>query len=133
MFGYQNFPRAEAEVRGLTLSPPEDGKVAGGTAKFDLTLFLFEDGDRLTGALEYNRELFEAATMRRLLRGLENLLAAAVAEPGSAGRLACRCSARRSGTSSPASGTTPPRPTPPRRASRSCSWSTCAAPRAPPR
>ena len=81
MFGYQNFPRAEAEVRGLTLSPPEEGQVAGGTAKFDLSLFLFEDGDQLTGALEYNREIFEAATMLRLLRCFENLLAAAVAGP----------------------------------------------------
>ena len=81
MFGYQNFPRAEAEVRGLTLSPPEEGKVAGGTAKFDLSLFLFESGDHLTGALEYNREIFEAATMLRLLRCFENLLAAAVAGP----------------------------------------------------
>ncbi|HEV7509099.1 MAG TPA: amino acid adenylation domain-containing protein [Thermoanaerobaculia bacterium] len=81
MFGYQNFPRAEAEVRGLTLSLPEEGKVAGGTAKFDLSLFLFEDGDHLTGALEYNREIFEAATMLRLLRCFENLLAAAVADP----------------------------------------------------
>jgi len=81
MFGYQNFPRAEVEVRGLTLSLPDEGKVAGGTAKFDLTLFLFEDGDRLQGTLEYNSEIFEAATMRRLLRSFETLLAAAVADP----------------------------------------------------
>ncbi|HSU81329.1 MAG TPA: amino acid adenylation domain-containing protein, partial [Thermoanaerobaculia bacterium] len=81
MFAYQSFPRAEAEVRGLTLSLPEEGKVAGGTAKFDLSLFLFEDGDHLTGALEYNSEIFEAATMLRLLRCFESLLAAAVAGP----------------------------------------------------
>ncbi len=81
MCAYQNFPRAEAEVRGLTLSLPEEGKVAGGTAKLYLSLFLFEDGDRLTGALEYNSEIFEAASMLRLLRCFENLLAAAVADP----------------------------------------------------
>jgi amino acid adenylation domain-containing protein len=81
MCGYQNFPRAEMEVRGLALSLPEEAKVAGGTAKFDLSLFLFEDGDHLTGALEYNREIFEAATMLRLLRCFESLLAAAVADP----------------------------------------------------
>jgi amino acid adenylation domain-containing protein len=79
MVGYQNFPRSEAEVRGLTLSLPDEGKTAGGTAKFDLSLFLFEDGDRLQGALEYNSEIFEAATIRRLLRCFETLLAAAVA------------------------------------------------------
>ena len=81
MCAYQNFPRAEAEVRGLTLSLPEEGKVAGGTAKLDLSLFLIEDGDHLTGALEYNSEIFEAASMLRLLRCFENLLAAAVADP----------------------------------------------------
>ncbi|HEX3526901.1 MAG TPA: amino acid adenylation domain-containing protein, partial [Thermoanaerobaculia bacterium] len=81
MFGYQNFPRAEVEVRGLTLSLPDEAQVAGGTAKFDLTLFLFEDGDRLQGTLEYNSEIFETATMRRLLRSFETLLAAAVADP----------------------------------------------------
>ncbi len=81
MCAYQNFPHAEAEVRGLTLSPPEEGQGGGGTAKFDLSLFLFESGDQLTGALEYNREIFEAATMLRLLRCFESLLAAAVAGP----------------------------------------------------
>jgi amino acid adenylation domain-containing protein len=81
MCAYQNFPRAEAEVRGLTLSLPEEGKVAGGTAKFDLSLFLFEDGDHLAGALEYNREIFEAASMLRLLRCFESLLTSAVADP----------------------------------------------------
>jgi amino acid adenylation domain-containing protein len=80
MFGYQNFPRTRAEVRGLVLSTP-DGTVTARTAKFDLTLFLFENGDRLTGLLEYNSELFEATTLRRLLSHFENLLAAAVAKP----------------------------------------------------
>ncbi len=133
MFGYQNFPRAEAEVRGLTLSLPEEGKVAGGTAKFDLTLFLFEDGDRLPGS---------ARIQQRDLRGGHDAAPAALfREPPRRGRRrpgrrrspSCRCSARRSGTSSSTSGTTPPRPTPPTRASRSCSRSRCAARRTRPR
>jgi amino acid adenylation domain-containing protein len=84
MFGYQNFPRATMDVRGLVLSPPDEGQVATGTAKFDLTLFLFEEGDRLRGSLEYNSDVFEAATIRRLLGHFETLLAAAVAEPARA-------------------------------------------------
>jgi amino acid adenylation domain-containing protein len=84
MFGYQNFPQSEVEVRGLTLSPPEHGQVTARTAKFDLTLFLFEEGDRLTGSLEYNSELFEAMTLQRLAGHFENLLAAAVAQPETA-------------------------------------------------
>ncbi|HYX25073.1 MAG TPA: amino acid adenylation domain-containing protein, partial [Thermoanaerobaculia bacterium] len=81
MIGYQNFPVTALEVQGLVLSPPGDGQVAAGTAKFDLALFLFEDGDRLHGVLEYSSELFAAATIRRLLGHYENLLAAAVAAP----------------------------------------------------
>src|SRR5258706_492660 len=81
MVGYQNFPQTGMEVRGLLLSPPGDGQVATGTSKFDLALFLFEDGDRLHGVLEYSSELFAATTIRRLLDHYENLLAAAVASP----------------------------------------------------
>ncbi len=81
MFGYQNFPQPAMEVRGLTLAPPEHGQAIARTAKFDLTLFVFEDGDRLTGSIEYNGELFEAATLHRLAGHLESLLAAAVADP----------------------------------------------------
>ena len=81
MFGYQNFPRSNVEVQGLVLSPPEEGQVPARTAKFDLTLFLVEEGDRLQGILEFNCELFDATTMRRLLEHFENLLAAAVAHP----------------------------------------------------
>jgi amino acid adenylation domain-containing protein len=81
MFGYQNFPRREMEIQGMVLSSPEEGMGAARTAKFDLTLFLFEDGDSLLGILEYNRELFEATTLHRLARHLESLLAAAVAAP----------------------------------------------------
>jgi amino acid adenylation domain-containing protein len=84
MFGYQSFPRAEVRLPGLTLSPPEEGQPAGRTAKFDLTMFLFEEGDRLAGLIEYNRELFEPSTVRRLLGHFERLLAAAVAEPAAA-------------------------------------------------
>jgi amino acid adenylation domain-containing protein len=81
MFGYQNFPQPAMEVRGLTLAPPEHGQAIARTAKFDLTLFVFEEGDRLTGSLEYNGELFEATTLHRLAGHLESLLAAAVADP----------------------------------------------------
>ncbi len=81
VFSYQNFPRSQAQVEGLVLSVPDDVRVGTGTAKFDLTLFLFEDGDRLQGALEFNRGIFEEATVQRLLGGFENLLTAAAADP----------------------------------------------------
>ncbi|HEX3525994.1 MAG TPA: amino acid adenylation domain-containing protein, partial [Thermoanaerobaculia bacterium] len=87
MYGFQNFPRADAKVRGLVLSPPEapeDIGLTARTAKFDLTLFLFEADGQLWGSLEYNRDLFEATTIQRLLAHFERLLAAAVAQPETA-------------------------------------------------
>ena len=50
------------------------------TAKFDLTLFLREDGSRLTAVLEYATDLFTAATAQRLLESFEVLLAGVVAD-----------------------------------------------------
>ncbi|HZF12136.1 MAG TPA: amino acid adenylation domain-containing protein [Thermoanaerobaculia bacterium] len=81
MLGYQNFPRGAAAVPGLRLVPSSDGQMTAGTAKFDFSLFVIEDGDRMVGALEYNRDLFDATTIQRLLGHFENLLAAAVAQP----------------------------------------------------
>ncbi|HVR06412.1 MAG TPA: amino acid adenylation domain-containing protein, partial [Thermoanaerobaculia bacterium] len=49
-----------------------------GTAQFDLTLSLAEQGDGLVGTLEYRAELFDAATIERLA-GQFAVLAAAVA------------------------------------------------------
>ncbi|HWO23358.1 MAG TPA: amino acid adenylation domain-containing protein [Kofleriaceae bacterium] len=44
------------------------------TAKFDLLLSLDEAGDRITGTLEYDRDLFDAATVARLAERLLALL-----------------------------------------------------------
>ncbi|HEU4963514.1 MAG TPA: amino acid adenylation domain-containing protein, partial [Bacilli bacterium] len=51
------------------------------TAKFDLTLFLTEDEQGLRGAFEYNTDLYEDATIRRMTEHLETLLQAVVADP----------------------------------------------------
>ncbi|HEX4496856.1 MAG TPA: non-ribosomal peptide synthase/polyketide synthase, partial [Thermoanaerobaculia bacterium] len=56
-------------------------KVHSGTAKFDLTLAMTDDGRELAGALEYDADLFEPATATRLLDSFRTLLAAAVAGP----------------------------------------------------
>jgi amino acid adenylation domain-containing protein/non-ribosomal peptide synthase protein (TIGR01720 family) len=80
MFVIQNAPQQRrAFVPGLTLSSAE---AHSGTAKFDLTLFMMEEADdRLSGALEYNTDLFDAATMTRLLGHFETLLTGIVADP----------------------------------------------------
>src|SRR5262249_39682235 len=51
------------------------------TAKFDITLAMWETADSLEGSLEYNTDLYEEATMRRLLRQFQTLMEGIVANP----------------------------------------------------
>ncbi len=44
------------------------------TARLDLTLFMREEGDRITGSFEYNSDLFEEPAIRRLIEYLGRLL-----------------------------------------------------------
>ena len=108
MFAFQNLPngggaprngdgRLEGkpgllshEVDGL-LSGPSFGLAAGlnarpfkvdtGTAKFDLTLYLWENEQGLGGAWQYNADLFEAATVERIASHFQTLLASVAANP----------------------------------------------------
>ncbi|MCP2257821.1 amino acid adenylation domain-containing protein [Streptoalloteichus tenebrarius] len=52
------------------------------TAKFDLTLFVAEDGDALRLTAEYNTDLFERSTVDRMLRHYLVLLDGLTGEPG---------------------------------------------------
>jgi len=72
----RSFPSSD-----LTVAPVE---AHSGTAKFDLTLFMVEDADQLSGALEYNTDLFDAATVERMLNHFESLLEGIVADPDQA-------------------------------------------------
>jgi amino acid adenylation domain-containing protein len=78
VFALQNVPQADLSALDLKLSYVE-GET--GTAKFDLTLTLQETAEGLSGGLEYRRDLFEAATIKRLLGHFKNLLRAVVANP----------------------------------------------------
>ncbi|HEV7519269.1 MAG TPA: amino acid adenylation domain-containing protein, partial [Thermoanaerobaculia bacterium] len=80
MLVLQNASRDFLELPGLTLEPMS---VDGETAKFDLTLALSEGSAGLSGAWEYDRDLFEAATVARLSGHFANLLAGAMARDGS--------------------------------------------------
>ena len=51
-----------------------------GTSKFDLTLILREEGDRIAGGIEYATSLFEQATIERCVEYLRVLLEAMVAD-----------------------------------------------------
>jgi amino acid adenylation domain-containing protein/non-ribosomal peptide synthase protein (TIGR01720 family) len=64
---------------GLTLIPMEVDK---GTAQLDLTLFMWEGAEELTGTVEYNTDLFDASTITRMLTAFQTLLEGIVADPG---------------------------------------------------
>ncbi|HEX6047359.1 MAG TPA: amino acid adenylation domain-containing protein, partial [Pyrinomonadaceae bacterium] len=79
MLVLQNARIAEAvQLPGLEVSGVSG---EGGTAKFDLTLFVAEHGDELALVLEYNTDLFAPTTIEQMLASFERLVAGIVAEP----------------------------------------------------
>ncbi|MBV9790840.1 MAG: amino acid adenylation domain-containing protein, partial [Chloroflexi bacterium] len=78
MFILQNMPQDSIAVSDLTLAPVE---VEARTAKFDLVLGLAETPDGLQGGIEYATDLFDAATIKRMVAHYQVVLAALVANP----------------------------------------------------
>ena len=74
----QNLPRDFGAGRNIAVQPVS---VDNGTAKYDVTFFLWQEGGQLTGHVEYRTTLFTQATVRRMITSFENLLAEAVCEP----------------------------------------------------
>jgi amino acid adenylation domain-containing protein len=79
LLALQNAPGETLRLPGVQASPVE---VDTGTAKFDLTLALEETDGRLIGRLEYNCDLFGAATIARLIGQYRRVLAGLVRTPG---------------------------------------------------
>jgi amino acid adenylation domain-containing protein len=72
-------PPARLELApGVNMTPRP---VHTGTAKFDLSLSLRLNGEGFAAAVEYSSDLFDAATVRRLLGNLGTLLEGAVRDP----------------------------------------------------
>ncbi|MDM8531500.1 amino acid adenylation domain-containing protein [Anaerolineales bacterium HSG25] len=69
-------------LKGLNLLDLELSwlEVENKTSKFDLTLTMTE-GEQLSGLFEYNRDLFDPATITRMIGHLETLLTGIVANP----------------------------------------------------
>jgi aspartate racemase len=78
VFALQNVPRQAVELPALMVSPLE---LEIGTAKFDLYLAMHEWPEGLRAVLEYNSDLFDDATIRRMLGHFKNLIKALVADP----------------------------------------------------
>ncbi|HEX8697018.1 MAG TPA: amino acid adenylation domain-containing protein, partial [Longimicrobium sp.] len=80
MLTWQNAPRDRLELSGLALAPVHGASQE--TAKFDLSLDLWEAGGRIAGRLEYATALFDRATVERFVGYLRRLLEAFVADDG---------------------------------------------------
>ena len=78
MFVFQNNKAARLELPGLELSWLDSG---GDQTQFDLVLSLGETAGELSGALAYNLDLFDRATVERWAGWFVALLEAAVADP----------------------------------------------------
>ena len=74
----QNTPPA-LKFPGFTIE--RHRAMQGWRSNFDFTLELSEEAASLTGFLEYNTDLFDSATMRRMLQQFRTLLEAIVANP----------------------------------------------------
>lgn len=78
LFVVQNVPQSEFKLPGLTLRTLD---YEYKTSKFDLT-FTYGEGDwGASASLEFNTDLFEAKTIKRLLAQWKQLLTAVVADP----------------------------------------------------
>ncbi len=80
----QNAPTADRDLKGLQLVPVV---TESRRSNFDLTLWLSEEAQGITGMLEYSADLFDAATVERMLGHFQTLLEGIVADPD------CRISA----------------------------------------
>ncbi|HEY6807137.1 MAG TPA: amino acid adenylation domain-containing protein [Pyrinomonadaceae bacterium] len=78
VFAMQRAGAIEFQSAGLSLSA---FTVEDQTAKFDLTMNVFEGEDSLTADLNYSTELFEPETIKRMLRHFEQLLSDIVVHP----------------------------------------------------
>lgn len=81
LFGMQNISITGFELPGLTLSAPG---LEGSTAKFDLSLDIWDEPDGLKGLFEYNTDLFDATTVAQMAIHFETLLESIADNPDQA-------------------------------------------------
>jgi amino acid adenylation domain-containing protein len=81
LFTLQTAPAGPLVLSGLTL---RGVGAAATTSKFDLSLWMAESPNGLIGSFEYSTDLFDEATIERMIGHLRALLEGAVADPGQA-------------------------------------------------
>ena len=77
MFTFQNIPKQVFQISGLNM---KEVPFETGVAKFDLSVNAYED-DGLHFQFEYNPDLFEETTIRRMTRQFEILVTGAINRP----------------------------------------------------
>ncbi len=78
MFAFQAPSRKSVNIDGLELRPLE---IERNSAKFDLTFFVEDGADELSGVVEYRNGIFEKETIERMVRHWKQLLSAIVGRP----------------------------------------------------
>ena len=81
MFSLQSFGgdasgESALKLPGVDIKPYQDASYD--VAKFDLSLFMSEVGDKLAGSFNYCTDLFNQETIERISRNFERLLSAIV-------------------------------------------------------
>ncbi len=76
LFVLHNFPMASAELPGLVI---ESSLTPTGSSPFELTMMI--DSNARRGAMEYSSSLFDAATIRTMIRNFVQMLEDIVADP----------------------------------------------------
>ena len=71
MFVLQNIPHKELEVGGLSF---QQMSITNHQSNFDLTLAMEEIDGRISGAFEYNTDLFDQSTINRMIEHFQQLL-----------------------------------------------------------
>jgi amino acid adenylation domain-containing protein len=77
VFAFQNAPMQPVNLPGVKITPLE---IDTGTAKLDITLYMWSEGDNLKGMLEYNTDLFDTSTIARFIKQFQLLLEDIVAD-----------------------------------------------------
>ena len=77
-FQLQNVPRSSLTLSGLK---SEDMDLDVGISKFDLSMAMADNGEHVTGRLQYTSDLFNADTIQRMLGHYQTLIETIVANP----------------------------------------------------
>ncbi|HWN67851.1 MAG TPA: condensation domain-containing protein [Haliangium sp.] len=79
LFVYENVPPPKEGLRGVTMTTRDVDK---GVARYDLTIAVYQEPDRLHGWLEYRPALFREDTVRAMIAELVQMVEEVMADPG---------------------------------------------------